>query len=569
MRKNDPRARSMALFGNRLENTYLALGGFYGNVISADDLREEEPDNPEIKKLLAGYGKKTWIEWDQADEDLWRVWFEHLQHRGVTALRVFPRRNTEGDVLDLCGKVNEPLLDLMKRFFAAAKPYGIRFLLILMPEPHQTGYLSKDILRRWVVPRYTRSELAKLPAAQKRFVLDKRTVSLAQFFNDPDVWACQRQYLDALLAWVKNEPQIFALEIVNEQGWWNEQFHWDLEEAGAAWGSRIVEYVRARAPHIPIGLSHAGFGILGHEPLRWSREVPVDFYSPHLYASLGGERPGLDFGLVCDLVMNYSSAVKPAFMGEFGLVSNKINQGLSKLALRDALWFSILNGSPGLFQWPNATHYGFEYKKAREILEPLRLDQRERQRPMLGVDITHAAAALASNELYGNKSDPWKHARSKANGEAYMELLRCTHDALSRGIAFDFTLEPDAYTAAASPGKLHEFDASQSECPFFFSPGYQCKYTSFGEWEVIVAYFRNVAPVVAEGLHVRAQQPRPLQVAWQLPKRPRGSKSGPWHYRLTVYNLNNDEVQQCRVARESSVDFGNAATADYVFVFQR
>ena len=68
---------------------------------------------------------------------------------------------------------------------------------------------------------------------------------------------------------------------------------------------------------------------------------------------------------------------------------------------------------------------------------------------------------------------------------------------------------------------------------------------------------------------MRGQVPRPFQVAWQLPKRPRGAKSGPWHYRLTVYNLDNDEVQQNRVARESSVDFGNAVAGDFVFVFQR
>lgn len=570
MRKTDPRAQSLGLFSARLQNTYLALGGFYGNVISTADLLAEETDNADVSKMFSGKGNKDWIEWDRASEEQWRAWFEHLQRRGVTALRVFPRRCVDGDVLDLCGKINQPLVELMKRYFAAAEPYGIRFLLIVMPEPNQVGYLKKEHIKRWVTPAYGKSELAKLPAAQKRFVVEKQTVSLEEYYTDPDVWTCQRQYLDGLLEWVKKEPQIFALEIVNEQGWTDERFHWDMEEATIAWTSRVTEYIRKRAPHIPIGISHPGFGILGYEPLLWSRETPIDFYSPHLYASLGGERRGMDLGMVADLVMNYSSAIKPAFMGEWGVLSPKVNRGLRKLALRDAIWFSILNGSPGLLQWVNASHYGFEFKKTREILEPLQLGKMERRRPQIGVDATRAAAALAANDLYHNpKNDPWKLTASKAHGEAYTDLLRCTEHFLNRGVSFDFTVSPNDYEVATCPAKAHDAEIPESERPFFFSPGYQCKYAAFGEWETIVAYFRNVEPIVDEGFNLRAQAPRPFQAAWQLPKRPRGAKSGPWHYRLTVYNLDKDEVQQSRVARESSVDFGNAVADDFVFVFQR
>jgi len=570
VRKSDPRARSLGLFAPRLGGIYLAFGGFYGNVISVADLRQEEPDNPDLKRLLAGTEKQEWIEWDEASEELWQAWFGHLSHRGVTALRIFPRRKVGGDVLDLCGKLNQPLVELMKRYFAAAQPHGIRFLLILMPEPDQSGYLRKEHLKKWVTPAYEKSEKAKLTPAQRRFVIEQRPVTLAEYFTDPDVWSCQRQYLDAVLEWVKKEPQIFALEIVNEQGWTGEKFHWDIEEATVAWGNRVADYVRKRAPQTPICLSHPGFGILGYEPLRWSREMPVDFYSPHLYASLGGERRGKDVGLVTDLVMNYTSAVKPSFMGEWGVPSNKVNRRLCQLALRDAIWFSVLNASPGFFQWTNVAHYGFEYKKAREILEPLRLDQKDRRRPPVGIDVTRTASALGSNELYDHpKSDPWRLASSKAQGEAYADLLHCTETFLNRGVAFDYTLAPEEHEVAAVPAQAHEISLPEWACPFAFSPNYQCKYAVFGEWETIVAYFRNIEHVVAEGFNLRAQTPKPFQVAWQLPKRPRGAQSGPWHYRLTIYDLDADEVQQSRVARESSVDFGNSVTSDLVFVFQR
>jgi hypothetical protein len=243
---------------------------------------------------------------------------------------------------------------------------------------------------------------------------------------------------------------------------------------------------------------------------------------------------------------------------------------LRQLALRDAIWFSILNSSPGLFQWVHASHYNHEYKKARDILGPLRLDKKPRERPMVGIDINRAADALAAHELYDDHADdPWRFTQSKAKGDAFNDLLRCTEFFLNHGVAFDFTLEPKNYEIAALPGQIHEISVPGADCLFAFSPDYQCKYAAFGEWEIIVAYFRNVEPVVAEGFNLRGQAPRPFQVAWQLPKRPRGAKGAPWHYRATIYNLDTGEEQTSRVARESSVDFGNAATADYVFVFQR
>lgn len=570
MQNNDPRARSLGLFASRLEGSYLAFGGLYGNVISAVDLREEEPDNPKLKKLLAGT-KKGWIEWDKASEKLWDAWFEHLSARGITALRVFPRRRDNGDVLDLCGKVNESLLEHMQRFMAAAQPYGIKFMLILMPEPTETGYLFKKNLKQWVVPAYKKSEMKKLPAVQKRFVVDQKTVSLEEYFTDSDVWACQRQYLDALLEWVKKEPQIFALELVNEQGWARQQFHWDLEEAIIAWGSRVADYVRKKARKIPVCLSHPGFGILGYEPTRWMRESSVDFYSPHIYCGVAGAQRGMEFGTVTDLVTNYSAAVKPAFVGEWGVISPKVDGRVRQLALRDAIWFSVLNGCPGLFHWVGAARYENEYKKARDILDPLELHKLERHRPLVGIDISRTAATLAANDLYQNyKRDPWKLVGSKAKGDAYMDLLRCTELFLNHGVAFDFTLRPKDYEISTTPAGAHDIYVPPEKDLFAFPRGdYQCKFAAFGEWEIIIAYFRNIAPVVAEGYNLRAQEPRPFQTAWQLPKRPRGAKGGPWHYRLTVHNLDTGEMKQNRVARESSEDFGNEATADYIFVFQR
>jgi hypothetical protein len=567
--RTDPRARSLGLFVSRLDGAWLAFGGFRGNAIPAAVLREAEPENADIQKLAAKAGKDGLLEWDKADEAAWQAWFRHLAERGATALRLLPYRRPGGDVLDLCGAINKPLLDLMKRFVAAAKPFGIRFLLVAMPNPADTAYVKKANLK-YVLPAFGKKSTARLPAEQKRFVVKQQTVSMTDYFTDPDVWACQRRYLDALLDWVEKEPQIFALEVVHEQGWWDEKFHWDQEEAIEAWGSRVIEYVHARMRDLPVGISHPPFGILGYEPLRWARETSMDFYSPH-FGCGAGDRRGIDLGLAAEIATNYASTARPVLIGEWGIRNSKIEGRLQQLALRDAIWFSVLNGCPGLLLGEGAAHYDEEFKKARDILEPLNLHRLDRQRPLVGIDISRAAQALAANGLYESRKalDPQKLVAKKAGGDAYLELARCTEFFLNHGVSFDFTLTPEEYSIAADPARLESITVPSSECLFAFSPIYQCKYTAFGDWQTIVAYFRNVQPVVAQGCNLRAQTPRPFQAAWQLPKRPRGASGGAWHYRLTVRNLDTGEMRQNRVARESSVDFGNQATADYVFIFER
>ena len=195
------------------------LGGFHGNVIPMSLLKLDE-------KQLREFEPKLWeghLDLFDAPEEVLQQWFEYLAENGVTSLRLFPRTHLNADqgldVLDLCGKINEDLKEAFHRAFAAAEPYNIRFLLQIMPEPVRTGYLTPKALEDHVLPRFTQEELDNLTPAQKRFLVDRKNVSMGEYFTDPDVLACQKLYLQQILKWVADEPQIFALEVYNEQGW--------------------------------------------------------------------------------------------------------------------------------------------------------------------------------------------------------------------------------------------------------------------------------------------------------------------------------------------------------------
>ncbi len=163
----------------------------------------------------------------------------------------------------------------------------------LIPEPWLTGYMSRDALERYALPHYTPEELARATHAQKRFLIDRKLVSResGDWFTDPDVLACQKQYLEEALAWVAGEPQVFALELYNEQGSGPD------EAAELKWTEEIVRFIKQQ-PEMPVTISHPGSGLTAFDPLKWSRLAGVDFYSSHLYAGQCGENAQIDFAAV-------------------------------------------------------------------------------------------------------------------------------------------------------------------------------------------------------------------------------------------------------------------------------
>lgn len=128
---------------------FVPLGGFHGNEIplsmitlSAAERRRVEPFLWDAQKT-DGLGH---IDLFDASDDMLHHWFRTLAERGVTAVRLFPRARIGVNVLDLCGEPNPDLQAVFERAFRAARPYGIRFLLQIIPEPNLSRYLNPDSL---------------------------------------------------------------------------------------------------------------------------------------------------------------------------------------------------------------------------------------------------------------------------------------------------------------------------------------------------------------------------------------------------------------------------------------
>ncbi len=334
--------------------TVLPLGGFHGNEIPLARVKVSTPAYVWDGQKTDGRGHLDL--WDASD-GVMRRWFRQLAANGVTAIRLFPRARVNGDTLDLCGKLNPELQRVFQRAFAAAKPYGIRFLLQILPEPVITGYWNRSLVDRFVLPRYSRTELAAATPAQLRFLTKRKEVHGADYFTDPDVLACQKLYLEQALRWIAKEPQVFALEVYNEQGHSRPppalaragETAW--QDAEIRWTAEIVRFIHERLPHIPVTISHPGHGITGYDPVEWTRRAGADFYSAHYYAGLCGENPGLDFAATTAASTAFLKTAVTNYPGEWGVLDTGAPREVLRTAHRDAIWLTLLAGAPGFMQW--------------------------------------------------------------------------------------------------------------------------------------------------------------------------------------------------------------------------
>lgn len=543
---------------------YVPLGGFHGNEIpvamvalSREELRRLEPHLWSDQKT-AGQGHIDL--WDASD-DLLRRWFRMLARNGITAVRLFPRARVGADVLDLCGKLNPELASVFHRAFAAARPYHIRFLLQIVPEPWLTGYVDDDALKRYVRPRYSREELASLIPAQRRFLLESKQVQGAAWFTDPDVLACQKRYLAQALDWIAGEPQVFALELYNEQGWGvtsmagkrEHVFAIPWEDQEIRWTAGIVSLIKQRLPGMPVTISHPGHGLTGFDPLKWSRPVGVDFYSSHLYAGLCGENAGIDFAAITGATAAILRAGVVNFPGEWGVLDSSAPEDIRRRAHRDALWLSLTGGAPGFMQWT----YEFldEYRWAYRIFRALPKNFFP-QRPELKVAIGDAYRGFQNNTRYSPSSPGQRFPGFPFNPQ------RRTDESLRRMLAAYWrSLEGGAPVAFVPDGgmPLEEFLRAQlpASRPLRAAGGYQLSYLEDRGSRVWLGYLRSRRVQAFGKQFLGVPVAAPLRLSLHLPA---------GRYTAHLLDLSTGKLRRYRVNSAAEIQLARSTDDDYVLL---
>lgn len=558
-------------FRLRSGELFVPLGGFHGNVLpvsrlnlSPEELRRVEPHLWDAQKT-DGLGHVDL--WDASDEML-RGWFRRLAEDGVTAVRLFARARVGNDVLDLCGKLNPELKAVFHRAFAAARPHGIRFLLQILPEPGSWCYTRPDSIETRALPRFSKEELARLTPAQRRFLIEKRTVPPEDMFTDPDVLACQKLYLKEALDWVAAEPQIFALEIYNEQGWssaglddkFQNVFTFPWEASEIRWTKEIVRTIRKRLPHMLVTLSHPGFGITGYDPLKWSKQARVSFYSSHMYAGLCGENQAIDFAAASAATGLFIAAGIVNFKGEWGVFDSPVPMDVKRFSHRDAIWLSLLAREPGFFQW--TYEFPEEYRWPARVFKALPKSFSP-ARPSVRVEIGEAYQAFHTNSRYpgfvpGRLFPTFPFNTHKQADENLQKMFAAYRRSLDLGVPIAFTMG----RRGAMP--LEQFLAREAAAfrrPIRAEGGYQLTWLKDAKSPLWIAYLRkrHIQGFGTRRKHyVGVPEEGRLEIRFELPP---GRM-----YRARLINLNAGDVTSHGIAARHNLMVAERTSDDYVLI---
>ncbi|MDH7571409.1 MAG: hypothetical protein QHJ73_17680, partial [Armatimonadota bacterium] len=468
---------------------------------------------------------------DASDEQI-VAWLKFLKEQGVTAQRFMLRthRRDGMEPMDIGGMVNPGLFASFLHYLDLARPFGLRFLLVLHEDYTKPIYFNRSALQRFALPWFVNVDAATLAPFQRRFVKDGDLIDrIEKKYTDPDVIACQDRYAREIVGLVKGNPLVFAYELENE-----------MVDCPASWANHAIETIRRVDPHTPVCVSHGGGGLHTADPAWWKANTTIDFYTYHLYPH-GTTSPEMDYGLACDVLTRYGRLGKPAFLGESAgdQFTYHPDRNTRRWTMRDIIWFSLTNGNPGCFFWNARGSEVAEFRLANTIASRIDWRSFRRKRPAIAVAVAHPL-----------ENDKW--FRTEAGRAAYAMMGRYSRYYLDRGVDFDFALDASPYPLQAS---VEAFAPPvPPRPPFSVSSGFQLNALLREDEKEALLYVRNFAGVQLWETtrpnnwrqYLRTRRAAPLRVSVALP--------GAW--RADVWDLDTGRHATHSLAPGETLELG-------------
>jgi len=507
---------------------WLPLGGFYANWVGLPDRGEE--------------GRRL-ISFVEATEEQLVHWLDFLGSQGVTGLRFMLRAHTPRGMepMDVIGRVNMPLFAKVLRYMDLARKHDIKFLLVIHEDYTKPAYYNQQAFETFCLPQFQGEDLDALPPFQRRFIRDRKLIGdIGEKYTDADAIACQDQYARQIVGLLKDNPQLFGWEFENE-----------MVDCPASWAKHATEVIRSVDRVTPICASHGGGGLHTADPLWWTTQTPIDFYTYHLYPHRGSTSDVVDYGVAMDVLTCYGRMAGVCMLGESAgdeFSRYPVERDAERrYIMRDIIWFSLVNGNPGCFFW-NARGIEVEqFRLANAITSELDWQDWKRQQPDVGIVVSHPL-------------DDDKYYRTPQGIADYWMMGRYAQHYLSAGVDFDFvaTGAPRPAAAYASTALIKQFSPPQAASRMAPSAGWQVRYNAREGLEEGVAYVRNFAGTrnwTADriDLFVRERKAAPLMLKLDLPANA---------LEVTATDLDTGEQRKMDVSGRDTIDLG---TTDHDF----
>lgn len=501
---------------------FFPLGGFYANWPAVIKEGEESLQGYDLFPCGPNPYKEGYP-WSPRTEEIVKKWLEFCSRSGVTALRLMLRN------MDMVGEVDEEQLKAVKHLLELAKPLGIYFDVVLFEDFDKPPYVNREILEKIVLPKYKEQDLSALPPHRRRFLLEKRLAK--DKYNDPDVLACQKDYLRQLIPQLASESQIFCYELENE-----------IVGAPISWVNEIVSFIRELDPKRliladPLSSDYP-------TPLQW-QEANIDIYSYHPY---NDGFPYADYGAVIYTRSKWAGLIgKPRFTGEGGINQNRWQSDVKKVpaeeairGVRDQIWLTITNGECGAFLWASELKGEVkEFGKAKEVLAKLDFKNLKRKKP----DIALIIPKERTSEL----------------------CMRWAWFMLDKGLDFDFLIQPSKdYKVCLNIDELPSSDFPLPLSPIKPSDGYQSAYLLSEDGRQVLVYLRNTKGGIKD-----FGDGRPCYLRLVQPAEAKLSLNLKGNYRAYIYDLNEGRwLAERKVSGRGELLISKQTTHDFVVILK-
>lgn len=500
---------------------FIPMGGFYANWTGNGKAKDRvilPPHDimpPGARPYLYPFSRKQ--ETDIKD------WFQYCRDNGVTALRLMFRG------MDTVGRVHPTKLEAVLRYMELARPYGLRFQVVLFEDFDKPPYVNEGNLEIFI-SEYKPEELANLPAHRKRFLVEKRLAS--NKYTDPDAIQCQKEYLRELIPAIMDRPEIFAYEFENE-----------AVGTPVEWLSEMVKEIRRIDPDRLIIANPVDISV--PVSLRWSK-TGIDLLNYHPYQH-GNPHTGTNAYYMARAKQH--GVTVPIYSGEAGLnttTGDKVPEVEAALLARDNIWNGILGGYIGSFMWvPQFKGEVDEHRMATTILEAFDLGSFVRKQPEIAVVLPVLEKEMEKEHLH--------------------PMMAWAEFAQNTGHDFDFTMDPAEKRAVVVPlaTRPADVDLSKVRAPFATTPGYLIQYLLSADERKALVLLANRAGGMKAGVTnawQRSKQPANCRLKLDLPR---------GRYRLTIYNLDReDEVRTKQSLGTGWTTFGKTQD-DLVILIER
>lgn len=427
-------------------------------------------------EMMEGFVESSW---NNANETVIADWLGYLAINGVNTVKVALMVPWDGIPGDRGGYADQDILDALGRFLQLADSMYLKVVPVFY-----WGYYGQFGFENEVYHQYIQDQ-----------------DSMMAWFTDENVISLQKGFIGDVVERFKNDPRIFAWELMNEQPAM-------LEKQFVHWSNELSDFIRG------VGDKHlvrVDFMERNGADMSafYCKHGRFDFYKFGGFPLVGDYaafmsklRPPADAGCYLSAYTRYSQLFdKPGICHAFCQFGE---HDLRMVLTRESLWVAFLSGVPGVEGWDAYDCVPGEFKIISQIFADIDWNSFVRKQPRIAVQVRGDGRDLIELMVYDQYF--------QKNGYDYDVVL--TNSSQAELDKYDVVLETQLHSRSGW-WETEEFQEPELsfESGLRLSDSYYAVHMTSSDDSTMLIYSRNMKDWDQEGYRISGVSDFQLEVS--------------------------------------------------------